>query len=106
MDEMMLLPFNPDSGRLILTSSSLDFDSAETVAESFFTLIGATVKEKQLDADLLSWLIDFEGCQLMAKAEHYSASLWLETMGENGLEELLFLSQWLPERAGIQIASF
>ncbi|MFD2179172.1 DUF3630 family protein [Veronia pacifica] len=106
MAELTLLPYNPDSGRLILTTSALDFDSAESIATSFFDLIGATVKDSQQDADLLSWLLDFEGCPLMARAEHYSASLWLETMGDSGQEELLFLSQWLPSQMGIKIACF
>ncbi|MCX9490588.1 DUF3630 family protein, partial [Vibrio cholerae] len=47
-------------------------------------------------ADLHTWLIDFEGCHLLLRGEHYSQSLWLETLtAGQGDEELAFIAKLL-----------
>lgn len=86
------------SGRVSLVADTLDFDNADAHLAAFCQLIGATAKEKQTDADLLSWLVDFEGVGFMLRAEHYSACVWLEKLGEEGDEELQFLYTWLARQ--------
>ncbi|MEF1298321.1 DUF3630 family protein, partial [Vibrio parahaemolyticus] len=47
----------------------------------------------QWDADIHSWLIDFEGCRLFMKAEHYSEAIWFEALNiEESREELDYLA--------------
>ncbi|WP_281545933.1 DUF3630 family protein [Grimontia sp. SpTr1] len=89
-----------EAGRLVLAADALDFDNAEQHLMAFCQLIDAKVAEKQTDADLLSWLIDFEGVPFMLRAEHYSASVWLERLGAEGDEELAFLNIWLSKQLG------
>lgn len=90
--------FDHESGRLSLIADTLDFDNAAAHMSAFCHFIGASVKEQQTDADLLSWLVDFEGVTFMLRAEHYSASIWLEQLGAEGDEELAFLSRWLEKQ--------
>ncbi|WP_434357545.1 DUF3630 family protein [Parasalinivibrio latis] len=92
------LEFKPDEGRLVLTIPELDFDNAPALMAGFLSVIGAHATEAQTDADLHSWLVDFEGCRLMLRAEHYSTSMWLETLDGTGQEELAFLAGWLGKR--------
>ncbi len=87
--------FDIEEGRFVLAIDDLDFDNADGYAAAFCQLIDAAIIEKQMDADLMSWLVDFEGVQFMLKAEHYSASLWLERLGADGDDELTFLNNWL-----------
>ncbi|MCL9782926.1 DUF3630 family protein [Vibrio sp. S4M6] len=88
--------FEPSSGRIILQAPSFDYDSFPQVGVYFVELISATIVERQADADVHSWLIDFEGCQLFLKAEHYSEVMWLEALCVNdSQEELEFLAQLL-----------
>ncbi len=82
-----------DEVKLIVTFPSFDHDTYPQLAEEFVTLLSAKVIEKQQDADLHTWLIDFEGCRLMLRGEHYSESVWLESLGtEEGREELEFIA--------------
>ncbi|MCC4797473.1 hypothetical protein BCT30_12950 [Enterovibrio norvegicus] len=90
--------FDIEEGRFVLAIDDLDFDNAEAYAAAFCQLIDAAIIEKQMDADLMSWLVDFEGVQFMLKAEHYSASLWLERLGAEGDDELSFLNHWLSNQ--------
>ncbi|MGC9402291.1 DUF3630 family protein [Vibrio genomosp. F10] len=81
-------------GRILIDAPHFDFDSFEPLGEKLVSLLSAEIVEKQCDADLHSWLIDFEGCQLFLKAEHYSESLWLEALSPNqSKEELDYLCQ-------------
>ncbi|MCK6265513.1 DUF3630 family protein [Vibrio sp. ZSDE26] len=83
-----------EQGRILISAPNVDFDSFPEVGERLVSLLSATVIEKQCDADIHSWLIDFEDCQLFLKAEHYSESLWLEALAPNeAKEELEYLSQ-------------
>ncbi|WED26637.1 DUF3630 family protein [Vibrio sp. DW001] len=80
-------------GKLILSSPSFDVDSFPKVGEELVCLLSAEIKEKQLDADLHSWLIDFEGCLFFLRAEHYSESVWLEALyKEESWEEVAYLA--------------
>ncbi len=89
------LDFQPDEGRLVLSVPALDFDNAPDLMAQFLSHIGASANETQTDADIHTWLVDFEGCRLMLRAEHYSAAMWLETLDGAGNEELAFLANWL-----------
>ena len=90
--------FDIEEGRFVLAIDDLDFDNADAYAIAFCQLIDAVIIEKQTDADLMSWLVDFEDVQFMLKAEHYSASLWLERLGADGDDELAFLNHWLANQ--------
>ncbi len=80
-------------GRLIVQTQAFEFDSFPAMGERLLTLLSASAIEKQQDADLHSWLIDFEGCRLMLRAEHYSECVWLEAWGEcQSIEELDFIA--------------
>ncbi|WP_428771971.1 DUF3630 family protein [Vibrio sp.] len=89
-----LREFEPEQGRIIIAAPSFDFDSFPPLGEQLVRLLSATVIEKQWDADLHSWLIDFEGCQMLLKAEHYSENLWLEALViDQSQDEMAFLAQ-------------
>ncbi len=62
-----LQQYTPEKGMLILKAPSFDFDSFPTLGETLVELLSASVVEKQTDADVHSWLIDFEGCQLFLR---------------------------------------
>ncbi|QTG89784.1 DUF3630 family protein [Vibrio furnissii] len=100
MVEFGLREYLASDGRLIVATPAFDFDSFPPLGERLVALLSARVLEKQSDADLHSWLIDFEGCHLMLRAEHYSECVWLEAMGEGlATEELDFIASLL--RRGI-----
>jgi len=85
-----------DEGRLVLSTPRFDVDTFPALGERLAKQLSATVIEKQWDADVHSWLIDFEGCLLFLKAEHYSESVWLEALViKESQEELAFLAQLL-----------
>lgn len=91
--EFGLQEFHADEGRIIIRTPSFDFDSFPELGARLVELLSATVVEKQWDADIHSWLIDFEGCQLFMRAEHYSECVWFEALSiEDSKEELSFLA--------------
>ncbi len=91
--EFGLLEYQADEGRIIIRAPRFDFDTFPKLADRLVTLLSASVVEKQWDADIHSWLIDFEGCQLFLKSEHYSESVWFEALAiEESREELDFLA--------------
>lgn len=99
MAEFGLSEYLASQGRIILRIPPWDFDAFPELAERLLRLLSATVLEKQLDADMHSWLIDFEGCHLLLRVEHYSASVWIEAMSEGqSREELDFIAQLLANR--------
>lgn len=67
-------------GKLLIHTPTWDFDSFAAIGEEIVALLSATVKERQMEADLHTWLVDFEGSLLLLKAEHYSETIWLETL--------------------------
>lgn len=80
-------------GKLILTTPPFDVDSFPELGNELVRLLSAEIKEKQFDADLHSWLIDFEGCVFFLRAEHYSESIWLEALHkEESREEVAYLA--------------
>ena len=82
-----------EEGKLLIATPSFDFDSFGTLAQSLLELLSATVVEKQWDADIHTWLVDFEGCRLLLKGEHYSEFLWFEALDvASDKEELDFLA--------------
>nr|WP_252724282.1 DUF3630 family protein [Vibrio hepatarius] len=92
-NEFGLLEYQQQQGRLILRVPSFDFDSFPLMGERLLKQLSATLIEKQWDADIHSWLIDFEGCQLLLKSEHYSESVWLEALViQDSKEELDYLA--------------
>ncbi len=94
LPQFTLRDFQPELGRLVISTPSFDYDSFPALGEQLVSLLSATVTEKQADADIHSWLIDFEGCELMLKAEHYSESVWFETLSAHeSQQEMVFLAQ-------------
>jgi len=92
--QWVLSEYLAEEGKLIITMNGFDIDSFPVLGEQLLASLSATVVEKQLDADLHSWLIDFEGCRLLLKAEHYSESVWFEALSvSEGREELDFLAR-------------
>jgi hypothetical protein len=78
--EFGLREYLAEEGRLLVTTPSFDFDSYPELGERLVRLLSASVVEKQWDADMHSWLLDFEGCKLFLKSEHYSESVWFESL--------------------------
>lgn len=92
--EFGLAQYETEEGRIILSTPSFDFDSFPELGERLVSLLSATIIEKQWDADLHSWLIDFEDCKLFLKAEHYSECVWLEALTvDESKEELDYLAR-------------
>lgn len=85
-----------ESGILIFDCPDFDHDSFPALGDALVTLLSAQIVERQQDADLHSWLIDFDGCRLLLKAEHYSQALWLEALeGARSQEELAFIARFI-----------
>ncbi|NOI25355.1 DUF3630 family protein [Vibrio mediterranei] len=74
-------------GKLVLVTPSFDFDSFDTIASSLVAQLSATVVEKQWDADIHTWLVDFEGCRMLLKGEHYSELMWFEALDITGSKD-------------------
>ncbi|MUK29379.1 DUF3630 family protein [Aliivibrio fischeri] len=92
MSLFSVIEFDKEVGRIIFTIPDFDFDTFNDVGKQLVSAIDAKVIEQQVDADLHSWLIDFEGTHLMLRAEHYSNSVWLESLSsEEALDELSFI---------------
>ncbi|MGF1779734.1 DUF3630 family protein [Vibrio nomapromontoriensis] len=93
MADFGLREYMREQGKLLVVTPSFDFDSFDELAEKLVRSLSAQVIEKQWDADLHTWLIDFEGCRLLLKGEHYSESMWFEALDKtSSIEELDFLA--------------
>ncbi|EOS9876797.1 DUF3630 family protein [Vibrio parahaemolyticus] len=91
--EFGLTEYIAEEGRLLIAAPRFDLDTFPALGERLVGLLSATVIEKQWDADIHSWLIDFEDCRLFMKAEHYSEAIWLEALNiEESREELDYLA--------------
>ncbi|HAS6495721.1 TPA: DUF3630 family protein [Vibrio parahaemolyticus] len=91
--EFGLTEYIAEEGRLLIAAPSFDLDTFPALGERLVGVLSATVIEKQWDADIHSWLIDFEGCRLFMKAEHYSEAIWFEALNiEESREELDYLA--------------
>ncbi|WP_413522645.1 DUF3630 family protein [Photobacterium phosphoreum] len=86
---------NIEQGTLVVTPSLFEFDDFTVVAKALLLRLDATLIDQQPSADLHQWLIDFEGCQLLLKAEHYTASVWLELLVLSEIESLIFIQRLL-----------
>lgn len=86
-----------DNLSLLLTPISFDFENVEVYVLALLQRLDAKCLEKESSADLQQWLIDFDGCHLLLKAEYYSSSMWLEAMTVNNLDELVFIQQLLAK---------
>ncbi|MGF1725882.1 DUF3630 family protein [Photobacterium nomapromontoriensis] len=85
-----------ESARVLeLGCPDFDFDSFFDVAAPLLILLGLRVIEQECNADLHVWLVDFDGCRLMLKGEHYSGQMWLEGVGADAEETLVYLAQLL-----------
>ena len=92
--EFGLSQYDAEEGRIIIRTPNFDFDTFPELGDKLLKLLSAQAIEKQWDADIHSWLIDFEGCQLFLKAEHYSESMWLEALEvAASQQELRYLAQ-------------
>ncbi len=91
--EFGLQEYQAEEGRIIIRTPRFDFDSFPELGERLVSLLSARVLEKQWDADIHSWLVDFEGCQLFLRAEHYSECVWFEALAvDDSKEEVAFLT--------------
>ncbi len=89
-----------DQGVLILIAPEFDYDSFPAIGEELVTLLSAKIIEKQQDADIHTWLIDFDEQQFFIKAEHYSQALWLEALDmRSSQQELIFISNLIQHFA-------
>lgn len=80
MADFAVAEYLADQGRVILSYPGFDFDDFNDVAALLTTQLAALVVEKQLDADLHSWLFRCEDTLFLLRAEFYSQSLWIETL--------------------------
>ena len=93
MSLFSVIEFDKEAGRIIFSIPEFDFDSFEVIGKQLVSAMDAKITEQQMDADLHSWLIDFEGAQFMLRAEHYSNSVWLEALARTEhQEELAFIA--------------
>jgi len=91
--EFGLSQYDAEEGRIIIRTPNFDFDTFPELGDKLLKLLSAQAIEKQWDADIHSWLIDFEDCQLFLRAEHYSECVWLEALSSgDSKQELDFLA--------------
>ncbi|GAL29339.1 MULTISPECIES: DUF3630 family protein [Vibrio] len=87
MADFGLREYIEQEGKLLIITPSFDFDSFDSLAVSMLGQLSATVVEKQWDADIHTWLVDFEGCRMLLKGEHYSESMWFEALDISASKE-------------------
>ncbi|MCE0493719.1 DUF3630 family protein [Vibrio salinus] len=80
MADVLVQDYLRDDGKIILIYPGFDFDQFIVIAEKLVNVLSAQVIEKQCDADLLSWLIRYNGHSFLLRAEHYTGSLWIESL--------------------------
>ncbi|QMV12902.1 DUF3630 family protein [Vibrio spartinae] len=98
MAEFSLREYLVDSGVIILETRHFDFDSFPRLGARLMELLPAAIIEKQCDADIHTWLIDFEGTHLFLKAEHYAGVLWFEALNPTADREITdFLAHMLTK---------
>ena len=72
---------------------NFDFDRFAVYGEQIAALLDCCILERETNADLQIWLLDFEGCHLLLKGEYYSQSIWLEALDDLGEENLVFIAR-------------
>lgn len=78
MDMLRLKQIDKQAGIIEFDTIKADFFLAERFIDELQTRIGFEIVEKQLDADLETWLIKIEQLHFFLKVEYYSQSIWLE----------------------------
>lgn len=99
---MLTLRFNElqeVEGRLILVVDDFNFERFALQGEQLIQALSASLIEYQLDGDMHSWLVDFEGTSLLLRAEFYSEAVWFEALQPNDSQSVIrFLaSLFTPE---------
>jgi hypothetical protein len=96
MADFSLNEYLAETGVIILDMPLCDFDTFPQLGQAVVDFLSTTIVEKQNDADLHTWLIDFEGTRLLLKAEHYSGAVWLEALDVVASREVFdYLAAWL-----------
>ncbi|XRF84382.1 DUF3630 family protein [Photobacterium damselae] len=72
---------------------NFDFERFAVYGEQIAALLDYRILERETNADLQIWLLDFEGCHLLLKGEYYSQSIWLEALDDLGEENLVFIAR-------------
>ncbi|MEN0678857.1 MAG: DUF3630 family protein [Plesiomonas shigelloides] len=75
----------------------LNFDNFAERAQPVISRLELQVLERQCDADLHTWRVEFEGTPLLLRGDHYTECLWLEAQNEEGGDVLAFLAQILAD---------
>ncbi len=98
MAEFTLHEYFAASGVVVVATQDFDFDSFPRLGGRLIELLPASIIEQQCDADIHTWLIDFEGTRLFLKAEHYASALWLEALNPTEDREVMdFLAHLLTQ---------
>lgn len=77
---------------LSIRCRGLDFDNFAEKVQPFLALAELRVVDRQCDADLHTWRVEFEGTPLLLRGDHYTQTLWLEALCDDGVAVLQFLT--------------
>lgn len=96
MAEFGLKAYHAEQGVVEVAVANVSVEMLPQLGEQLVGYLDARIVDQQQDADLYTWLVDFEGTQLFLKAEYYSESVWFEALGsDSAQEELAFIAQLL-----------
>lgn len=96
MAEFGLKAYRTEQGVVEVAVANLSLETIAQLGERLVDYLDARIVDQQQDADLYTWLVDFEGTQLFLKVEHYSESVWFEALApQSAQEELAFIAQLL-----------
>ncbi|MGL5006001.1 MAG: DUF3630 family protein [Plesiomonas sp.] len=69
----------------------LDVDNFAEKVQPLLEQAELQVIDRQCDADLHTWRVEFEGTPLLLRGDHYTQTLWLEALCDEGVAVLQFL---------------
>ena len=96
MAEFALKAYHAEQGVVEVAVANVSVEMLSQLGEQLVGFLDARIVDQQQDADLHTWLVDFEGTQLFLKVEHYSESVWFEALApQSAQEELAFIAQLL-----------
>ena len=96
MAEFALKAYHAEQGVVEVAVANVSVELLPQLGEQLVGYLDARIVDQQQDADLHTWLVDFEGTQLFLKVEHYSESVWFEALApQSAQEELAFIAQLL-----------
>ena len=96
MAEFALKAYHAEQGVVEVAVANVSVEMLPQLGEQLVGYLDARIVDQQQDADLYTWLVDFEGTQFFLKAEHYSESVWFEALApQSAQEELAFIAQLL-----------